>query len=242
MKSAARTDIGRVRSINQDVVMVLDEFTKAQFNLYIVADGMGGANAGDYAAKALVQYVKEYMDSHDDCTIGLIRKAIEYANTKIYELSKNNKQLQGMGSTVVAAGISGTTLYAFNVGDSRLYIVRDKLIQVTKDHSFVEDEVAKGHITRGSKEYKLNKNYITRAVGVEKEVEVDIFEIELLEGDKILLCSDGLSNMIDDKEIYDIISKSETLDLAVDNLIETANEKGGTDNISAILINYEREV
>ena len=102
--------------------------------------------------------------------------------------------------------------------------------------------MAKGHITRESREYKLNKNYITRAVGIEKEVEVDIFEVELLEGDKILLCSDGLSNMIDDKEIYDIISKSESLETAVDTLIETANEKGGTDNISAILINYEREV
>lgn len=242
MKSVARTDIGRVRSINQDVVMVLDESDKAQFNLYIVADGMGGAKAGDYAAKALVHYVKEYIDDHDDCTIGLIRKAIEYANTKIYELSQNNKQLQGMGSTVVAAGISKSALYAFNVGDSRLYIVRDKLIQITKDHSLVEDEVAKGHITRGSEEYKLNKKYITRAVGVEREVDVDIFEVELLEGDKILLCSDGLSNMIDDKEIYDIISKSESLETAVDTLIETANEKGGTDNISAILINYEREV
>ena len=133
-------------------------------------------------------------------------------------------------------------MYAFNVGDSRLYLVRDKLIQITRDHSFVENEVAKGHITRESREYKLNKNYITRAVGIEKEVEVDIFEVELLEGDKILLCSDGLSNMIDDKEIYDIISKSKSLDSAVDALIETANEKGGTDNISAILINYEREV
>ena len=242
MKSVARTDIGRVRSINQDVVMALDEYTKAPFNLYIVADGMGGAKAGDYASRALVQYVKEYIDDHDDCTIGLIRKAIEYANTKIYELSQNNKQLQGMGSTVVAAGISKSALYAFNVGDSRLYIVRDKLIQITKDHSLVEDEVAKGHITRGSEEYKLNKKYITRAVGVEREVDVDIFEVELLEGDKILLCSDGLSNMIDDKEIYDIISKSESLETAVDTLIETANEKGGTDNISAILINYEREV
>ena len=242
MKSVARTDRGRVRSINQDVVMALDEFTKVPFNLYVVADGMGGAKAGDYAAKALVQYVKEYIDNHDEGTIGLIRKAIEYANIKIYELSKNNEQLQGMGSTVVAAGISADTLYAFNVGDSRLYLVRDKLIQITRDHSFVENEVAKGHITRESREYKLNKNYITRAVGIEKEVEVDIFEVELLEGDKILLCSDGLSNMIDDKEIYDIISKSESLETAVDTLIETANEKGGTDNISAILINYEREV
>ena len=100
----------------------------------------------------------------------------------------------------------------------------------------------KGHITRDSKEYKLNKNYITRAVGVDKEVEVDIFEVDLTEGDKILLCSDGLSNMIDDKEIYDIINKSDDLEKTVNNLIAAANEKGGTDNISVILINYEREV
>ncbi len=147
-----------------------------------------------------------------------------------------------MGSTVVAAGINAGTLYAFNVGDSRLYLVRDGLLQITKDHSFVEDEVEKGHITRDSKEYKLNKNYITRAVGVDKEVEVDIFEVDLTEGDKILLCSDGLSNMIDDKEIYDIINKSDDLEKTVNNLIAAANEKGGTDNISVILINYEREV
>ena len=242
MKSVARTDIGRVRSINQDMVMALDEYTKAPFNLYIVADGMGGAKAGDYASRALVQYVKDYIDNNDDSMIGLVRKAIEDANAKIYELSKNNEEFHGMGSTVVAAGINAGTLYAFNVGDSRLYLVRNGLLQITKDHSFVEDEVEKGHITRDSKEYKLNKNYITRAVGVDKEVEVDIFEVDLTEGDKILLCSDGLSNMIDDKEIYDIISKSESLETAVDTLIETANEKGGTDNISAILINYEREV
>ena len=144
---------------------------------------------------------------------------------------------------MVAATVSDGVLYVANVGDSRLYLVRGGLIQVTKDHSYVEEMVSLGLLNRGSKDYQMKKNYITRAIGTEPEVEPDFFEVALHEGDMILLCSDGLSNMVSDKEIYSIVSAKGTLSEKAWRLLQKANDNGGKDNISVILANLaESEV
>ena len=166
-----------------------------------------------------------------------IREAIEYANENLYAEGIKNPNLTGMGTTVVAASIIDNTLYIFNVGDSRCYILDENgIAQITKDHSLVEMLVSKGEITRESDEYKENKSKITRAVGAEAKVLIDSFEVELLGNEYVLLCSDGLTNMVDDKKIFNIISSGAGVESSAKRLIEEANLSGGSDNISILLI------
>ena len=144
-----------------------------------------------------------------------------------------------MGSTLVAAVIRDGMLTVANVGDSRLYIIRDGITQVTKDHSYVEEQVANGNMVRFSEEYNKKKKYITRAVGIEDSVKADYFEVDLIKNDYVLLCSDGLTNMVDDDAIFAIISGHGSLQYKAHTLIDAANENGGNDNIAVILIKYD---
>ena len=237
MYSVALTDVGRKRLINQDTVYISDTPVGVLPNLYIVADGMGGEKAGDYASKSLIGYMLTYIEHTIKMPVTAIQGAIEYANANLFAEGSKNPNLSGMGTTVVAASIIDNTLHVFNVGDSRCYVLDENSIsQITKDHSLVEMLVSKGEITRESAEYKENKSKITRAVGAEERVLIDSFEVELLGNEYVLLCSDGLTNMVDDRKIFNIISSSAGVKSSAKRLVEEANLSGGSDNISILLI------
>ena len=237
MYSVALTDVGRKRLINQDTVYISDTPVGVLPNLYIVADGMGGEKAGDYASKSLIGYMLTYIEHTIKMPVTAIQGAIEYANANLFAEGSKNPNLSGMGTTVVAASIIDNTLHVFNVGDSRCYVLDENSIsQITKDHSLVEMLVSKGEITRESAEYKENKSKITRAVGVEERVLIDSFEVDLAGNEYVLLCSDGLTNMVDDRKIFNIISSSAGVKSSAKRLVEEANLSGGSDNISILLI------
>ena len=200
MKAYAVTDVGRSRSMNQDSVFASVDPVGPLSNLYMVADGMGGHQSGDLASRYLVRNLCTYIRETDGEPPEVLLRAVQQVNGELYQLSTEKPEYAGMGTTLVAATAKDGVLYVANVGDSRLYLVRrDGLKQVTRDHSFVEEMVSMGRMERGSQSYLEKKNIITRAVGIDRRVEVDLFEVELEEGDYILLCSDGLSNMVDNK-------------------------------------------
>ena len=161
---------------------------------------------------------------------------MEEANSRVYEKSRENENLAGMGTTVVVAVIEDRYLYVANVGDSRLYLIRKDIRQITKDHSLVEEMVRSGKLKREEARNHPNKNVITRAVGVEKEVNIDFFDLRIRKGDKILLCSDGLSNMLEDNEIREIVTSGGDVEERARKLITAANQNGGKDNISVVLV------
>lgn len=232
------TDIGKRRKLNQDYVFVSACPVGKLSNLFIVADGMGGHNAGDYASKYTVETMEaEIRTSEQTDTVAILGNAIEKANSYIRSLADSDESLSGMGTTVVAATVWGSRLQVANVGDSRLYIIRQKQIrQITRDHSLVEEMVRMGGIDRQSARKHPDKNIITRAVGALESIEVDFFTEELQAGDRILLCSDGLTNMLEDEEICEIISRETTLSEKGKQLVDAANENGGKDNIAVVLI------
>ncbi len=240
MQVQALTDIGRKRQVNQDFIFQSADPVGAFPNLFILADGMGGHKGGDFASKYLTETMVGFISkTQNSDIIKVLRNAVRMSNTLIYEKSHSDPELNGMGSTLVAAVISDGVLTAANVGDSRLYVIRDGIIQVTRDHSYVEELVEAGRMERNSEEYNKKKNIITRAIGTEETVEADYFEVDLIKNDHILLCSDGLTNMVDDDTILAIISGHGSLQYKVRTLVEAANENGGNDNIAVILIRYE---
>ncbi|MSS63048.1 Stp1/IreP family PP2C-type Ser/Thr phosphatase [Velocimicrobium porci] len=240
MKAFSITDVGVKRKINQDYVFCEENAVGSFPNLFIVADGMGGHKAGDYASKTCVEtVVKSIQDSPLRTPISTMEEAIGKANKRLYEEAANNSDLEGMGTTFVAAMISDDNLlYVANIGDSRLYIINgDQIKQVTEDHSLVEEMIKNGELDRKDARFHPNKNIITRALGTAKTVVADYFEVPLLKGDSILLCSDGLCNMMDDDDIMYIVRHcQDDIQSAARQLIEKANENGGKDNISIILI------
>ena len=206
-------------------------------NVFIVADGMGGHNAGDYASKVTVETMLAEMQSSFEKNPTLIfRRAIEEANEVIRRRADEDKKLEGMGTTVVVASCMGRFLQVANVGDSRLYVVNREIRQITRDHSLVEEMIRMGGLDRADARNHPDKNIITRAVGAEDQVEPDFFTVELREGDTVLMCSDGLTNMLEDEEIRMIISGARDLVEKAERLVEAANANGGRDNISVILI------
>lgn len=237
MIACAMTDTGRVRSANQDYVYASTEPVGGLPNLFLVADGMGGHQAGDYASRYLVEHLVSYLKEAEETeTIPLLRERIQRVNNMLYQESTEKQELNGMGTTLVAAVIDGVTIYVANVGDSRLYLVRNKLKQITKDHSYVEELVSLGQLERGSRDYREKKNIITRAVGTEDKLEIDFFEVSLEPGDFVLMCSDGLSNMLEDAEMEEIICSELELPEKAEKLITVANDNGGKDNIGVVLI------
>ncbi|WP_026891253.1 Stp1/IreP family PP2C-type Ser/Thr phosphatase [Lacrimispora aerotolerans] len=240
MKACAMTDIGRVRTANQDYVYASAESVGNLPNLYLVADGMGGHKAGDYASRYISEHLVEHIKQAEDSEIiPLLRGGIEKVNQMLYQESRDKAELNGMGTTLVAAVIEDSTMYVANVGDSRLYLIRNQLKQITKDHSYVEELVSLGQMERGSRDYREKKNIITRAVGTEEKLEIDFFEVSLEPGDYVLMCSDGLSNMLEDAEMEEIICSELELGEKAEKLITVANDNGGKDNIAVVLINPE---
>ena len=226
MKTFSKTDIGRKREVNQDYVFVSDQPVGNIPNLLIVADGMGGHNAGDYASKFVVEVLKkELAKSREDGPRAMMKKAIASANHQLIAESKTDARLEGMGTTLVAA----------TVIDSRLYLLNDEIRQLSKDHSLVQEMVRLGGLNAEEAKHHPDKNIITRAIGVKEDVEIDFFEHRLKKGDIILMCTDGLSNMVEDEEIFQIVRSSRDVVEAVEQLIERANSNGGKDNIGVIV-------
>jgi protein phosphatase len=232
------TDVGKRRELNEDYIFTCDKSVGNLPNLFIVADGMGGHNAGDYASKHTVEKVVESVRANADeyDPENILQDAIDKANTYIYEMASTDANMQGMGTTIVAVSVRDDDVIVANVGDSRMYVVNDFITQVTKDHSLVEEMVDMGGIDREAARTHPDKNIITRAVGVKDYVLVDFFSMKITEKEKLLLCTDGLTNMLTDDEILGIILNSRDLEEAGKNLIKEANFKGGRDNIAVVLI------
>lgn len=243
MKSFGITDVGKKRSMNQDSIFYTDKPVGPIQNLYIVADGMGGHKAGDVASRTAIEAATEYVrESEINNPVSLLKRAIIYANDKVYKLSLSNPDdYAGMGTTFVAAVIDAGIMYVANIGDSRLYIVNNEIRQITMDHSLVEELIRNGQLDRDKGRNHPEKNIITRALGIGDDVVPDFFEVELSADDKILLCSDGLSNMIEDDEIREIISEADDVADAGKKLVERANYYGGKDNISAVVVAIDWE-
>lgn len=238
LQSCSITDIGKRRKLNQDSVFVSEGKIGNLSNLFIVADGMGGHNAGDYASKYTVEMMEQQIRFSQLTDVETILcEAISRANYDIRQIAGRDESLSGMGTTVVAATISNDILQVANVGDSRLYIIRpDEIRQITRDHSLVEEMVRMGGIDRSAARSHPDKNIITRAVGALDSIEVDFFREELKRGDMVLLCSDGLTNMLEDEEIRNIVNSEASLLEKGKRLVDAANENGGKDNISVILV------
>lgn len=243
LKTFSITDIGLKRKINQDYVFSSEMQVGKLPNLFIVADGMGGHKAGDYASREATRTIVEYIEQSEETNpIIVIRKAIELANSHLLEKSREFEEYTGMGTTIVAATIIDDCLYVANVGDSRLYLLNDEIKQVTKDHSLVEEMVRLGGLDEETAKYHPKKNVITRAVGGNDEIQIDFFEIQLEPGDAILMCSDGLTNMLDDEEIKLIVEKQRDVIEKAEALVKAANENGGRDNITVTMISYCKEI
>lgn len=242
MKTFSVTDIGQKREMNQDFVYCNTESIGMFPNLFIVADGMGGHKAGDFASRfAVEEFVRLVSKQEQKTLIQTMEEAIRETNEGLITQAKNNADLQGMGTTFVAATIVDRELYIANIGDSRLYVVgQDKLTQITQDHSLVEEMIRRGEIKRDEARFHPNKNVITRAIGADAEVTADYFEVTLEKDEIVLMCSDGLSNMMDEHEMLTVVnSNRQNLDKAGKQLLLLANEHGGKDNISIVLVALE---
>lgn len=239
-KTVSMTDVGRRRNLNQDYVFTADIPVGRLSNLYLVADGMGGHKAGGFASKYAVEVIVEQVSSSKEQEVfEVLNHAITTANRKIRQKAQADESMFGMGTTMVAATIKGNCLRIANVGDSRLYIINDTITQITVDHSMVEEMIRMGGINREQARNHPKKNIITRAIGAEREIKPDFFEVKLHQGDKILMCTDGVSNMLTDGEILQILQQSCSEEEKVRQLVNMANEYGGRDNMGIILITPE---
>lgn len=237
MKAYAKTDIGAKRQTNQDYIFCSMQPVGSLPNLFIVADGMGGHKAGDLASRYTVEkFIDSVKGSEAENPISIIEEAVRYANLALMDKAKESIDYEGMGTTLVVATFIDKSLYIANVGDSRLYIVNNEIQQITRDHSLVEEMINLGEIDRRNARTHEKKNIITRAIGVDSEVVADFFEVEYSKGDIILMCSDGLSNMIEDEDMKMIINEGNDVSEIANKLIEVANNNGGKDNISVVLV------
>ncbi len=223
--------------MNQDYIYTSEVPVGNLPNLFIVADGMGGHNAGDFASRYTVEHVvKAISASALSQPVAVFAAALEQVNRNLMQLAGITPGLRGTGTTFVAATVVQDRLYVANIGDSRLYIVNQAITQITKDHSLVQEMVRMGEVKQEEARTHPDKNIITRAVGATEEIMVDYFEVALSPGDRILLCSDGLTNMIEDSQIRTIMCSQRDIAECVERLVETANTYGGKDNISVIIV------
>ena len=232
------THIGRRRDMNQDYMYTSTTPVGSLPNLFVVADGMGGHNAGEYASRFTVDKMVEVISQNrQQEPVAAMKEALTEANSQLLEEAGADPSKSGMGTTVVAATVIGDLLHVANIGDSRLYVIDHEAIrQITRDHSLVEEMVRLGEMDKAAAKVHPAKNIITRAIGVTRELAVDFFEVELRPGDMILLCSDGLTNMVEDEEIKEIVLEQKNIVEKAEKLINTANETGGKDNITVVLI------
>lgn len=243
------SDVGKKRTRNEDCLLVSDKL-----QLYVVADGMGGHSGGEYASRLAVSTMEEVISSmntdpeatvisgvnSEDTQYGdRLRYAIEVASQKIFDQALYDPELKGMGTTIAAMIVDNSSAYVANVGDSRVYLLRDgKIKQVTTDHSLVSEQMRAGLISSGDARKHRLKNIITRSVGYQEEVDIDLTTLELKPYDRVILCSDGLTNMVDDE----IITRSvmgQDVKASCQELIKIANDNGGDDNISVVICEFK---
>ncbi len=237
LKAWGMKDIGKCREINQDYIFVSEEPIGNLPNLFLVADGMGGHKAGDLASEYTVAKVQEAVSkSMQTIPYQILKGAFQYANQKLLEKAGESDSYTGMGTTLVAATVKNDAVYVVNVGDSRLYKIGDKIEQITEDHSLVEEMVRMGEISKEQARNHPDKNIITKAMGVSDTVEPDYFDTNLQKGECLLMCSDGLTNMVSDRQIKEIVELRTDLESCAKELIRAANQNGGRDNIAVVLI------
>ena len=237
MNAYALTDVGRQRNMNQDYVFSTVKPVGNLPNLFIVADGMGGHKAGDLASKFSVNtFIDCVKNSVSSKPVQIMSDAINHTNEELLKLASTSEDYRGMGTTFVVAVIYGRSMYVANIGDSRLYLADRELKQVTRDHSYVEEMVQMGTLNREDARTNEYKNVITRALGGAENVIPDFFEIEIEDNSRILMCTDGLTNMVTDKEIELVMSGHDDIMNKADKLVMMANQNGGKDNISVIII------
>jgi protein phosphatase len=234
------SDKGNVRSFNEDYAKYSET---EDYNIYIVCDGMGGHNAGEIASKmateGLIEYIKNNFSKKDHLEI--LRKGIEKVNLDIFNASKEKDECHGMGTTITACLVIGDKAIVANVGDSSSYLIRgNEMVKITKDHSLVQELVDLGTISEIQAAHHPKKNIITRAVGTNDSVEVDIFTIEKNKFDIFMLCSDGLTNEITKEDIISAIDEEESLEDTCHRLVNVAKNNGGRDNITVLLFGGER--
>lgn len=238
MKTFSETRAGKNRSVNQDCFLCEEEAVGDFSNLFIVADGMGGHNGGDFASRFCIENVKAYIaNNKGGSIISTIRSAIQTANERIRERAEKDERLTGCGTTIVLATIKDDIVYIANVGDSRLYVLQnDSLSQITEDHSVVEEMIKSGIIKKEEARFNPHKNKVTRALGAEPDIEVDFFEVKLEKGNRILLCSDGVSNMMDEENLEAIVGAGKEVPEICRILIDTAVDNGGKDDATVVMI------
>ena len=241
IKAYAKSDIGRAREINEDSFYITDNsFNRLQ--LFILADGMGGCNAGEIASKDAITCAKNYIENNFNDTpkdreglLKLIKSSMEYANMVVYENSTKNKNLEGMGTTLEVCLIYNSRAYIGHIGDSRIYRIRNNFIRkLTEDHSYVEKLVKEGTITKEEAEHHEKKNILMKALGCNAYVEPDVMVKGFQKDDILVICSDGLTNMVNIEDIQKEVENN--FEFATTNLIDMANQNGGIDNITIITI------
>jgi protein phosphatase len=241
VRFGVKSDRGKVREINEDSYNVIAGYPGIPVT-FIIADGMGGHNSGEIASKTAVDYVSNYilqspgsfLESEDLSPI--VKKVMEEANTDVYKKSLEHEGDRGMGTTLIVTVVHNKKLTIGHVGDSRVYMIRDdSILRLTEDHSFIEELVKNGTLTREEAENHPNKNLITRALGCSDSIQVDTYKYDLKDDDVCVVCTDGLTNMLGEKEIKDIVLNSGDPEIACDKLIMEANERGGEDNITVIV-------
>ena len=250
IRFAVASDMGRIRKNNEDAFLA-----EPELGIFAVADGMGGHASGEIASRMAIDSLRESIARagqdeeitlSDDITatisspVNLLVNGIRLANQRIYKASKENQAYKGMGTTLVAVYLSTPTPIVAHVGDSRLYHLRGQTIkQATEDHSFVWEQYKQGLMAREALSSSPHKNIVTRALGIEPTIDVDVQELEVQQGDFLFLCSDGLSDLVQDEEILGLVSKTRHPNHACENLIHLANLRGGKDNITVLLIQID---
>ncbi|MGG1242868.1 protein-serine/threonine phosphatase PrpC [Bacillus cabrialesii] len=241
MLTALKTDTGKIRQHNEDDAGIFKG--KDEFLLAVVADGMGGHLAGDVASKMAVKAMGEKWNEAETipaapaaCEEWLIEQILA-VNSKIYDHAQAHEECQGMGTTIVCALFTGKTVSVAHIGDSRCYLLQDDdFIQVTEDHSLVNELVRTGEISREDAEHHPRKNVLTKALGTDQSVNIDTRSFDIEPGDKLLLCSDGLTNKVEGTELKDILQSDSAPQEKVNLLVDKANQNGGEDNITAVLL------
>ncbi|MCF0124984.1 MAG: Stp1/IreP family PP2C-type Ser/Thr phosphatase [Clostridia bacterium] len=240
IKAYAKSDIGKVREINQDAFYISDSLD--EIKLYILADGMGGYNGGEIASNLAIQSAKSYIENNfkeiekdKDSIIQLIGSSMEYANMVVFEKAKNNQELEGMGTTLEICLIYNNRAFIGHVGDSRIYRIRKEFMRkLTQDHSYVQKLVKDGTITQEEAVHHPQKNMLIKALGCNAFVEPDVMVKGFLKDDILIMCSDGLTNLVPQDVIYKEVKKD--IEKATKVLVNIANEKGGYDNITVVTI------
>ena len=240
IKAYAKSDVGKVREINEDAFYISNSLDEVQ--LYMLADGMGGYNGGEIASKLAIQSAKNYIENNfkeiekdKDSIIQLIGSSIEYANMVVYEKAKENKELSGMGTTLEICLIYNNRAFIGHVGDSRIYRIRKEFMRkLTQDHSYVQKLVKDGTITQEEAAHHPQKNMLMKALGCNAFVEPDVMVKGFLKDDILIMCSDGLTNLVEQETLYEMATKN--IEQATKDLVELAKDRGGYDNITVVII------